>query len=106
MQIRFFVDDHILSSIFYGDADKSKEQKFRDTIKHAMTVSGGPHILETLMECTAEIMVAVNIDSKVFLSSLIPLVDQLDSHTYDSENKCIQGHEQILLFPFLKEILN
>lgn len=79
--------DHILSSIFYGDADKSKYQG-------------------TLMECTAEIMVAVNIDSKVFLSSLIPLVDQLDSHTYDSENKCIQGHEKILLFSFLKEVLN
>ncbi|TKY50719.1 Serine/threonine-protein kinase ATR [Spatholobus suberectus] len=78
-QIRFFVDDLILSLIFAGDADKSKEQKFLDTIKHAMTVAGSPHILETLMECTAEIMVAVNIDSKLFLCSLILLVDQLDS---------------------------
>uniref|UniRef100_A0A0R0I0C7 Serine/threonine-protein kinase ATR n=1 Tax=Glycine max TaxID=3847 RepID=A0A0R0I0C7_SOYBN len=78
-QIRFFVDDLILSSIFSGNADKSKEQKFLDTIKHAMTVADGPHILETLMECTAEIMVAVSIDSKLFLCSLILLVDQLDS---------------------------
>ncbi|CAJ1977648.1 unnamed protein product [Sphenostylis stenocarpa] len=82
-QIRFFVDDLILSSIFAGDADKSKEEKFLDTIKHAMTVAGSPHILETLMECTAEIMVAVNIDNKLFLCSLILLVDQLDS-TYMS----------------------
>ncbi|RDY02662.1 Serine/threonine-protein kinase ATR, partial [Mucuna pruriens] len=78
-QIKFFVDDLILSLIFAGDADKSKEQKFLDTIKHAMTVAGSPHILETLMECTAEIMVTVNIDSKLFLCSLILLVDQLDS---------------------------
>ncbi|XP_068493011.1 serine/threonine-protein kinase ATR isoform X2 [Phaseolus vulgaris] len=78
-QIRFFVDDLILSSIFAGDADKSKEEKFLDKIKHAMTIAGSPHILETLMECTAEIMVAVNIDSKLFLCSLILLVDQLDS---------------------------
>ncbi|XP_027365272.1 serine/threonine-protein kinase ATR [Abrus precatorius] len=78
-QIRFFVDDLILSSIFAGDNDKSKEQKFLDTIKHAMTVAGSPYIMETLMECTAEIMVAVNIDSKLFLCSLILLVDQLDS---------------------------
>ncbi|XP_020211373.1 serine/threonine-protein kinase ATR isoform X2 [Cajanus cajan] len=78
-QIRFFVDDLILGLIFSGDAEKSKEQKFLDTIKHAMTVAVSPHILETLMECTAEIMVAVNIDSKLFLCSLILLVDQLDS---------------------------
>ncbi|KAL2323977.1 hypothetical protein Fmac_023035 [Flemingia macrophylla] len=78
-QIRFFVDDLVLSLIFAGDADKSKEQKFLDTVKHAMSVAVSPHILETLMECTAEIMVAVNIDSKLFTCSLILLVDQLDS---------------------------
>ncbi|KAK7343322.1 hypothetical protein VNO77_11979 [Canavalia gladiata] len=78
-QIRFFVDDLILGLIFSGDTDKAKEQKFLDTIKHAMTAAGSPHVLETLMECTAEIMVAVNIDSKLFLCSLILLVDQLDS---------------------------
>ncbi|XP_027934179.1 serine/threonine-protein kinase ATR isoform X2 [Vigna unguiculata] len=78
-QIRFFMDNLVLSSIFAGDADKSKEAKFLDTLKHAMTIAGSPHILETLMECTAEIMVAVNMDSKLFICSLILLVDQLDS---------------------------
>ncbi|BAT93667.1 hypothetical protein VIGAN_08019000 [Vigna angularis var. angularis] len=78
-QIRFFVDNLILSSIFSGDADKSKEEKFLDTLKHSMTIAGSPHILETLMECTAEIMVAVNMDCKLFICSLILLVDQLDS---------------------------
>ena len=78
-QISSFADDQILSLIFSGDAGKSKEQKFLDTIELAMTVAESPHILETLMECTAEIMVAVNIDSKLFLCCLILLVDQLDS---------------------------
>ncbi|KAK7390797.1 hypothetical protein VNO78_18880 [Psophocarpus tetragonolobus] len=78
-QIKFFVDDLILSSLFAGDGERSKEQKFLDTIKHAMTVATSPHILETLMECTAEIMVTVNRDSQLFLCSLILLVDQLDS---------------------------
>lgn len=78
-QISSFVDGHILSSIFPGGTDKSKEQKFLDTIKHAIAVAESPQILETLLECTAAIMVAVDIDSELFLSSLILLVDQLDS---------------------------
>ncbi|GAU18055.1 hypothetical protein TSUD_51660, partial [Trifolium subterraneum] len=77
--ISSFVDDHILSLIFAGDADKSKEQFFLDTVKHGMIDTDSPHILETLMECTAEIMVSVDIGSKLFLSSLILLVDKLDS---------------------------
>jgi serine/threonine-protein kinase ATR len=77
--ISSFVDDHILSLIFTGDADKSKEQFFLDTVKHGMIDTDSPHIMETLMECTAEIMVSVDIGSKLFLSSLILLVDKLDS---------------------------
>ncbi|KAK2405514.1 Ataxia telangiectasia-mutated and RAD3 protein [Trifolium repens] len=77
--ISSFVDDHILSLIFTGDADKSKEQIFLDTVKHGMIDTDSPHILETLMECTAKIMVSVDIGSKLFLSSLILLVDKLDS---------------------------
>ncbi|KAK7270160.1 hypothetical protein RIF29_23104 [Crotalaria pallida] len=78
-QISFFVDDHILSLIFAGGTDKGKEQKFLDAIKHAIAVAESPQILQTILECTAEIMVAVDIDSELFLSSLILLVDQLDS---------------------------
>lgn len=77
--ISSFMDDRILSLIFAGDTDKTKEQKFLDTVKHAMTVADSPHILETLMECTAQIMVSVDIGSKLFSSSLLLLVDQLDS---------------------------
>ncbi|XP_015941840.1 serine/threonine-protein kinase ATR [Arachis duranensis] len=78
-QISSFADNLILSLIFPGDVDKSKEQKFLDTIQHAMTVAESPQILETLMECIAEIMSAVNVDSKMFLYCLILLVDRLDS---------------------------
>ncbi|XP_061337449.1 serine/threonine-protein kinase ATR [Gastrolobium bilobum] len=78
-QISSFVDDHVFGLIFAGETDKCKEQKLLDTIKHAMTVADSPHILESIMECAAEIMVAVDIDSKLFLCSLILLVDQLDS---------------------------
>ncbi|CAK8574214.1 unnamed protein product [Lathyrus sativus] len=77
--ISSFMDDHILSLIFAGDKGKSKEQKFLDTVKQAIIVADDPLILETLMESTAEIMVSVDIGSKLFLSSLILLIDQLDS---------------------------
>ncbi|AES62926.2 Serine/Threonine-kinase ATR-like protein [Medicago truncatula] len=79
--ISSFMDGRILSLIFAGDPDKSKEQSFLDTVQHGMTVTDSPHphILETLMECTAEIMISVDIGSKLFLSSLILLVDKLDS---------------------------
>ncbi|XP_057427688.1 serine/threonine-protein kinase ATR isoform X2 [Lotus japonicus] len=78
-QISSFMDDHILSLIFAGDTDKSKEQNLLDLIKHAMEVAESPRILETLMECIAQIMVAVDIGSKLFLCCLILLIDQLDS---------------------------
>jgi len=79
--ISSFMDGRILSLIFAGDPDKSKEQRFLDTVQHGMTVTDSPHphILETIMKCTAEIMVSVDIGSKLFLSSLILLVDKLDS---------------------------
>ncbi|MED6198219.1 hypothetical protein PIB30_064049 [Stylosanthes scabra] len=78
-QINSFADNLILDSIFPGDVGKSKEQKFLDTIQHAMIVAESPQMLETLMECIAEVMVAVKVDSKMFLYCLILLVDQLDS---------------------------
>lgn len=78
-QISSFVEDHILSLIFPGDTDKSKEERLLDMIKHAMEAAESPQILETLMECTAEIMVAVGIDNPLFLGSLILMIDQLDS---------------------------
>ncbi|XP_054777127.1 serine/threonine-protein kinase ATR [Prosopis cineraria] len=78
-QISSFVEDHILSLIFSEDTEKSKEKRFLDIIKHAVAAAESPLILETLMECTSEIMVAVGISSPLFLHSLILLVDQLDN---------------------------
>ncbi|KAJ7967115.1 serine/threonine-protein kinase ATR [Quillaja saponaria] len=78
-QISFFVEDHILSLIFKGDMEKTKEQRFLDIIKHALAAAESPQIFETLLESTAEIMIAVDIDSQLFLFSLILLIDQLDN---------------------------
>ena len=50
-----------------------------DIIKHAVAAAESPLILETLMECTSEIMGAVGIDNPLFLCSLVLLVDQLDN---------------------------
>jgi len=77
--ISSFMDDHILCSIFAGDPDKSKEQRILNTVQHGMTFADNPHILETSMKCTAEIILSVDLGSKLFLFSLILLVDQLDS---------------------------
>ncbi|CBI37818.3 unnamed protein product, partial [Vitis vinifera] len=81
MQISFFLEDSVLSCLFLdGEAsDKTKEQKFLDKIKHALAAAEDPQVFETLLESTAEIMIAVDIQSQIFLFSLILLVDQLDN---------------------------
>ena len=50
-----------------------------DIIKHALADTEDPQITETLLESTAEIMIAVDIYNQLFLFSLILLVDQLDN---------------------------
>ncbi|XP_034681323.1 serine/threonine-protein kinase ATR isoform X6 [Vitis riparia] len=81
MQISFFLEDSVLSCLFLdGEAsDKTKEQKFLDKVKHALAAAEDPQVFETLLESTAEIMIAVDIQSQIFLFSLILLVDQLDN---------------------------
>ncbi|KAG7975717.1 hypothetical protein I3843_06G113400 [Carya illinoinensis] len=80
-QISSFLEDHIFSYLFFceGRSNQSKEQNFLDIIKHALAAAEDPQIFETLLESTAEIMVAVDIHSQLFLFSLILLVDQLDN---------------------------
>lgn len=80
-QINCFLQDPILSCLFIdGSAsNKSCEQIFIDIIKHALSASEDLHIFETLMESAAEVMMAVDINSHLFLFSLILLVDQLDN---------------------------
>lgn len=80
-QISFFLEDSVLSCLFLdGEAsNKTKEQKFLDKIKHALAAAEDPQVFETLLESTAEIMIAVDIQSQIFLFSLILLVDQLDN---------------------------
>jgi serine/threonine-protein kinase ATR len=80
-QISSFLEDPILSCLFSdeGRSNNSKEQNFLDIIKHALAAAEDPQIFETLLESTAEIMIAVDIYSQLFLFSLILLVDQLDN---------------------------
>lgn len=80
-QIRFFLEEPILNCLLL-DAElinKTKEQKFMDTIKHALAATGDPLMLETLLETAANIMNAVDIQSQLFLFSLTLLIDQLDN---------------------------
>ncbi|PON40311.1 Coatomer beta subunit [Trema orientale] len=80
-QISSFLEDAVLSCLFCDEdsQNKSKEQKFMDMIKHALAAAEDPQILETLLETTAEIMIAVDIYNQLFLFSLILLIDQLDN---------------------------
>ena len=70
------IEDLILHCLFCDEEKptKIKEQKFLDVIKHALSAAEDPQIFDTLLESTAEIMVAVDIDSQPFL-----LVDQFDN---------------------------
>ncbi|XP_068639721.1 serine/threonine-protein kinase ATR [Aristolochia californica] len=79
-QISYFLRIQILESLFVDfDESKTKEEKFLDTVKKALVSVEDPQILETLLESIAVIMNAVELHSKLFVSSLILLVDQLDN---------------------------
>ncbi|KAL6494861.1 hypothetical protein OROGR_031661 [Orobanche gracilis] len=80
-QIIFFIQEPILDCLFLckDDANKSKEQRFMDKIKHALAASEDPLVFETLLETSASIMQAVDVHSQLFLFSLILLIDQLDN---------------------------
>ncbi|KAL7226369.1 hypothetical protein ACSBR1_021471 [Camellia fascicularis] len=80
-QIGFFIQQSILNCLLLDEeeSNKTKEQKFLDKIKHALAAADDLQIFETLLESTAEIMISVDIDSQLFLFSLILLVDQLDN---------------------------
>ncbi|XVF46016.1 hypothetical protein PTKIN_Ptkin02bG0254200 [Pterospermum kingtungense] len=79
-QISSFLQDPILSLLFSdGNAScKSGEENFLDRIKHALAATEDPEIIETLLESAAEIMMADDVYSQLFLYSLILLVHQLD----------------------------
>lgn len=72
-QIGCFVEHHILSGLFLN------EQMFFDKFKNGYEAVNDPEVFETLLEATAGIMVAADINSQLFLSSLILLLDQLDN---------------------------
>ncbi|XP_021286556.1 serine/threonine-protein kinase ATR isoform X2 [Herrania umbratica] len=80
-QISSFLQDPILNFLFSDGNVLSigGEEKFFNMIKHALTATEDPQIMETLLESTAEIMMAVDVCSQLFLLSLFLLVDQLDN---------------------------
>ncbi|XP_048234616.1 serine/threonine-protein kinase ATR isoform X1 [Ricinus communis] len=80
-QISFFLNDSVLSCLFLDEdsPSKSKEQNFLDILKDSLVAAKDSPIVETLLESIAQIMIAVDFSSELFLSSLILLVDQLDN---------------------------
>ncbi|KAJ0089366.1 hypothetical protein Patl1_32855 [Pistacia atlantica] len=81
-QISSFLEDTVLSCLFLDENASSKEHKFLDIIKNALTAADDPQIFETLLESIAEVMMAVDIRSQLFFLSLMLLLEQLDnSHT-------------------------
>ncbi|KAG8368042.1 hypothetical protein BUALT_Bualt15G0004300 [Buddleja alternifolia] len=80
-QISFFIQEPILETLFFckDAANKSKEQRFMDKLKHALAAAEDPLVFETLLETAATIMQAVDIHSQLFLFSLILLIGQLDN---------------------------
>ncbi|KAI6701007.1 hypothetical protein NL676_015331 [Syzygium grande] len=80
-QIGHFTDKSILTLLFSVEdtQNRSAEQLFLDIINNALEEAIDPQVSETLLESIAEIMIAVDVQSKLFLSSLILLIDQLDN---------------------------
>ncbi|KAL2937004.1 Serine/threonine-protein kinase ATR [Bienertia sinuspersici] len=80
-QISFLLDDNILNCLFpEGETQNaSKRQVLLDQIGKALATTEDPQIVETLLESVAELMVAVDINCQLFLSSLLLLVDKLDN---------------------------
>lgn len=80
-QITSFIEDSILSCLFLdeGMSSNGKEKGFLNMIKNSFSKTKDSQIFETLLESTAEIMIAVDIQSQLFLLSLLLLVDQLDN---------------------------
>ncbi|KAI3441185.1 Non-specific serine/threonine protein kinase [Psidium guajava] len=80
-QIGYFTDKLILTLLFSVEntQNRSAEQLFLDIISNALGEAIDPQVSETLLESIAEIMIAVDVQSKLFLSSLILLIDQLDN---------------------------
>lgn len=79
-QIGIFVQHPILSCLFLDEdgMEKSCERNFFNLIEHSLATAKDLHVTQTLLESTAEVMVAVDITSELFLFSLFLLIDQLD----------------------------
>lgn len=80
-QIGYLIQDTVLSSLILDEnaSSRSNELKLLNVIKHALAAADDPLILETLLESTAEVMMAVDVRSQHFLFLLILLVEQLDN---------------------------
>ncbi|KAI3815576.1 hypothetical protein L1987_15248 [Smallanthus sonchifolius] len=72
-QISCFLEHHILTGLFLN------EQIFLDKVKNGYEAANDPEVFETLLEATAGIMVATDLNGQLFLSSLLLLLDQLDN---------------------------
>ncbi|XP_019085635.1 PREDICTED: serine/threonine-protein kinase ATR-like [Camelina sativa] len=79
-QIGIFVQHPILGGLFHGEdaMEKSCEQKFFSLIERSLATAKDPLVIQTLLETTAEVMVAVDVTSELFLFCLFLLIDQLD----------------------------
>ncbi|XP_071715523.1 serine/threonine-protein kinase ATR [Rutidosis leptorrhynchoides] len=71
--ISCFIQHQILSGLFLN------EQILLEKIRNGYEVANDPEIYETLLEVTAGIMGAADINGRLFLSSLFLLLDQLDN---------------------------
>ncbi|KAL1193295.1 Serine/threonine-protein kinase ATR [Cardamine amara subsp. amara] len=79
-QIGIFVQHPLVSCLFLDEdgMEKSWERNFFNLIEHALATAKDLLVIQTLLETTAEIMVAVDVTSELFMFCLFLLIDQLD----------------------------
>ncbi|GAB2267814.1 hypothetical protein Dimus_002790 [Dionaea muscipula] len=80
-QINCFLEKSVLDCLFPDEERpaKTKEEEFLDMIRNALATTEDPHVIGTILASVAEIMIAVDLHSELFLLSLILLIDQLDN---------------------------
>ncbi|XP_031124475.1 serine/threonine-protein kinase ATR isoform X2 [Ipomoea triloba] len=79
-KVGFFLEEPILNCLFLdGEPNKTKEQKFMEKLKDALSATDDPLVHETLLEAAVNVMNTVDVHSQFFFFSLILLIDQLDN---------------------------
>ncbi|CAN1771051.1 Serine/threonine-protein kinase ATR [Linum perenne] len=76
-----FLTDAVFTCLFVEEnsLNRGREESFMDVMKRSLVAAEDPEAFETVLESILQIMVSVDLSSRIYLLSLLLLVDQLDN---------------------------